>query len=138
MNEVHRVRGPLAAFALFAMGGVAFLFGHGCGTVSNDRQDAINRAASATCSRYQACRAIGTAAGASYASVADCQNIWTGNFTKQWPPSGCQGRIDQSMLSLCIQRINTTECTSILDILNTLYVVCSEANVCDVRDAGTD
>ncbi len=136
MTQVRRARGPLAALAL--TGAVAFLFGHGCGSVSNDRQDAIHQAASATCSRYQACGAIGTAAGASYASVADCRNEWTSNFTKQWTPAACQGRIDQSMLSVCLQRINTTECTSILDILNTLYVVCSQANVCDVHDAGTD
>jgi hypothetical protein len=135
MTETKTLRGAAAAVAMVVIGAAGFLFGHGCGSVSNDRDEAINQAATATCSRYQACGAIGTAGAP--ATVSDCQNDWKATFTKQWPPAQCQGRIDQSMLSLCVQRINSTECTSILDILNTLYVVCSEANVCDVHDAGT-
>lgn len=135
MTQSNSWRGAAAGLAMLTVGAVAFLFGHGCGSVSNDRQDAISRATTAACERYQSCGAIGK--GLSYDTLSDCQADWRNKFTMQWTEAQCQGRIDQSMLTNCIERIDSTMCTSILDVLNTFYVICSTANVCDIHDAGT-
>lgn len=137
MSETKTIRGAAAAFGTLALGALAFLSGHGCGSVSNDRQDAINQATTAACNRYQACGLISNASTASYATISDCQSEWNDRFTKQWTQAQCQGRIDKSMLNVCIEGIDSTSCTSVLDVLNTFYVTCSVANVCDVHDAGT-
>jgi len=136
MTQSKTWRRLAAGLAMLSFGSVAFLFGHGCGSVSNDLQDAITRATTAACDRYQTCGAIGP--GGSYETLAACQADWNNKFTMQWPASPCQGRIDQGMLSTCVERIDSTMCASILDVLNTFYVICSAANVCDVHDAGTD
>lgn len=136
MTHSNSRRSAAAGLATLAFGSLAFLVGHGCGSVSNDRQDAINQATAATCSRYQQCGAIG--AGLSYDTLSDCQDDWKNKFSMQWMESQCDGRIDHAMLSTCIERIDSTMCTSILDVLNTFYVICSTANVCDIHDAGTD
>ena len=124
-----------AVLALLTIGPVGFLFGHGCGSVSSDRDTAINQAASDACARYQVCDAIGPSGA--YASVADCQTDWKNMFTKQWPQNQCDGRIDQSNLGVCRSRIMSTSCTNVLDVLTTFEVYCSAAAVCDVpSDAG--
>jgi hypothetical protein len=135
MTHSKTWRSAAAGLATLMVGSAAFLFGHGCGSVSNDRQDAINQATNAACQRYQTCGAIGK--GLSYESVSDCQADWKSKFTTQWTEAQCQARIDHAMLNNCVERIDSTMCTSILDVLNTFYVVCSAANVCDIHDAGT-
>lgn len=137
MTDTKTIRGAAAACGMLVLGAAGFLFGHGCGSVSNDRQDAINQATTAACDRYQSCGLISSAAGASYASVSDCQADWKARFTTQWAPS-CQGRIDHGMLNVCVEAIDSTDCTSVVDVLSTFYVKCSMANVCDLHDAGTD
>lgn len=126
-----------AGLAILAIGTVGVLFGHGCGTVTNDLNDAINQATTATCDRYQSCGLIGSEAGASYATVDMCQAHWKDTFSKQWTPAQCQGHIDHPMLNVCLNAINGTSCTSVLDVLTTLYVKCGAGPVCDVpSDAG--
>jgi len=127
----------LPALAMLAIGTIGFMFGHGCGSVTNDRDDAINRATTATCNRYQACGLIGAAATASFATVGDCQAQWKAKFTAQWTPAQCQGRIDQPMLDVCVEAINGTSCTNFLDVLTTFYVKCGAAPICGATpDAG--
>jgi len=136
MNDQKRAstRWP-ALLALLALGPVGFLFGHGCGSVTNDLDAAINNAATDACNRYQACGAIGPSG--SYETLGACQNDWKAKFSNQWTPSACQGRIDQAMLTVCRDAINSTSCTNVLDILNTFLVKCSAAAVCDLpSDAG--
>ncbi|HSS38538.1 MAG TPA: DUF6184 family natural product biosynthesis lipoprotein [Polyangia bacterium] len=138
MTKTAKVSGLPAGLAIVAIGAVGFLFGHGCGSVTNDRDDAINQATTATCSRYQACGLIGPDATASYATVGDCQSHWNEMFTKQWTAAQCQGHIDHPMLTVCLNAISSTSCTSVLDVLTTLYVKCGAGPVCDVPpDAGT-
>ncbi|HVV17115.1 MAG TPA: DUF6184 family natural product biosynthesis lipoprotein [Polyangia bacterium] len=141
MTKTAKAPGVPAGLALLAIATVGFLFGHGCGSVShdrNDRDDAIDQATTATCSRYQACGLIGAAATASYASAGDCQAAWKDKFTTQWTQAQCQGHIDQPMLTVCLDAISGTSCTSILDVLTTFYVKCGAASVCDVPpDGGT-
>ena len=135
MNDETRTpnRWP-TILALLVIGPVGFLFGHGCGSVTNDRDAAINNAAADACGRYQSCGDIGPSG--TYPSITDCQTDWKAKFTMQWPPE-CQGRIDQAMLNVCRAAITSTSCTSVLDFLNTLYVKCAASSVCDLpSDAG--
>jgi hypothetical protein len=103
-----------------------------CGSVNggDSRIVARNQAATATCMRYQSCGAIGTQTGASYTDLASCETDWQANFEKQWPASACENKINQSNLSVCISAIGGTSCTSLLDILNTLYVKCGQTPIC--------
>ncbi len=138
MTQPTKGSGLRAGLAVLAMGTVGGLFGYGCGTVTNDRDDAINRATTATCMRYQACGLIGSAATASFTTVGDCQAQWKAKFTTQWTPAQCQGHIDQPMLNVCLEAINGTSCTNVLDVLTTFYVKCGASPVCGVPpDAGT-
>lgn len=86
--------------------------------------------------RYQSCGAIGTQTGATYQDLSSCETIWQGNFEMQWPASACENKIDQANLQVCLSAIGGTSCTSLLDILNTLYVKCGQAAICGTADAG--
>jgi hypothetical protein len=118
---------------------VAAALGARCGSVNggDSRIAARDQAATATCMRYQACGAIGTQTGAAYQTLASCQTDWQANFEKQWPASACENKIDQANLQVCLSAIGGTSCTSLLDILNTLYVKCGQAPICGTADAGT-
>jgi hypothetical protein len=111
---------------------VGAALGAHCGSVGagDPRVVARNQAATATCMRYQACGAIGSASSDAYTDLASCETIWQGNFEKQWPAAACENKINQSNLSVCISAIGGTDCSSILDILDTLYVKCSQAAIC--------
>jgi hypothetical protein len=133
----RRKTGWRSVLALLAIGAAGFAFGagYGCGSVTNDRDAAINAASSDACNRYQACDAIGPSK--SYASISDCQTDWKARFTNQWTQADCQGRIDQTMLGVCRSAIMGTSCTNVVDILETFLVKCSAAAVCDLpSDAG--
>ena len=117
----------------------------GCGgvtTPTDPRIAARDQATKATCDKYMACGLIGTQAGATYMTYDSCTTTWEGNWENQWSIAKCQGKIDQPSLTTCLGRIAGTDCTSILDVLNTLLNTCSAANVCSaggpVDGAATD
>jgi hypothetical protein len=130
------IAGKLAGVALIA---AAVLVGaRGCGGVTDTRVGARDAATKATCDRYQACSLIGTGAANGYADLASCQIAWRANWDMYWPVADCQGHIDQASLNVCLDRINSTQCTSFLDFLSTLGI-CGKANVCSAGappDAG--
>ena len=111
---------------------VAAALGAHCGSVSggDQRIAARNQAAAAACMRYQACGAIGSASTDSYTDIASCETDWQAKLEKQWPASACENKIDQANLQVCLSAIGGTSCTSLLDILNTLYVKCGQAAIC--------
>ena len=113
----------------------------GCGGVSNPTDPRIaarDQAAKATCDKYMACGAIGP--GLTYETYDSCLTVWQGNWENQWSAAMCEGKISQPDLTTCVDRIGGTDCTSLLDILNTLYNTCAAAKVCSVggTDAATD
>ncbi|HVT07568.1 MAG TPA: DUF6184 family natural product biosynthesis lipoprotein [Polyangia bacterium] len=137
MTRTSNRSGIPIGLAMLAFGTIGLLAGHGCGSVTNDRDDAISRATNATCARYQTCGLIGDGANASYATVGVCQDEWRAKFSNQWTVPQCQGHIDHAMLDVCLAAINGTSCTSVLDVLTTFYVKCGIAPICDVPpDAG--
>jgi hypothetical protein len=107
----------------------AFFGGRGCGSVTDSRVQAEDSAAQHTCARYQACNQIGS--GLAYADLPTCTTQWQANWDSAWPVADCQGKIDQAQLSFCLSAIDSTSCTSGLDILDTLAVKCGKATVCD-------
>jgi hypothetical protein len=120
---------------------LGLLGGRGCGGVtgpSDPRIAARDQAAHKTCDKYNSCGAIGM--NLTYANYDSCVTVWQGNWENQWPVATCEGKISQPDLSTCIDAIGGTDCTSLVDIINTLYVKCAAARVCSLgaSDAGSD
>jgi hypothetical protein len=66
---------------------------------------------------------------------------WQGNWEGQWSIAACEGKISQTDLTTCIDRIGGTDCMSLADVINTLLNICSAARVCSAgapADAGSD
>ena len=99
-----------------------------CGGVTDSRESARDKAAKATCDRYQTCGLIGSAAGAAYVTYDSCKVTWTANWEGAWPVATCTA-INQSMLNVCLSAIAATDCANFLDFLATLGK-CQEADVC--------
>ena len=99
-----------------------------CGGVTDSRETARNKAAKATCDRYQACGLIGSAADDAYVTYDSCNVTWTANWEGAWPVSTCTS-INQSGLNVCLSAIGATDCTNFIDFLATLGK-CQEVDVC--------
>jgi len=99
-----------------------------CGGVTDSRESARNKAAKATCDRYQACGLIGTDAGDAYVTYDSCNVTWTANWEGAWPVATCTA-INQSGLNVCLSAIGATDCTNFIDFLATLGK-CQEVDVC--------
>ena len=99
-----------------------------CGGVTDSRESARNKAAKATCDRYQACGLIGSAADDAYVTYDSCNVTWTANWEGAWPVSTCTA-INQSGLNVCLSAIAATDCTNFIDFLATLGK-CQEVDVC--------
>jgi hypothetical protein len=132
MSKLKRI----AFIALVGAGGAL-----ACGGVAGNatRVEARDSATQATCDKYNMCGAIGV--GKTYETIDSCKTIWQGNWENQWPIATCEGKINQPALNLCLSAIAGTVCTSIADILTTLYVKCSAAMVCPggtPADGGSD
>ena len=102
--------------------------GSTCGGVTDSRESARDKAAKATCDRYQSCGLIGSAANAAYATYDSCITVWTANWEQRWPVTTCAA-INQSGLGVCLNAIGATDCTSIIDFLATL-AKCEDVDVC--------
>ena len=103
----------------------------GCNTVAdvtNKQSDAVRAAVSATCDRYEACGEIGARKSyeTSDACEKDSQDFWNG----QWTVAKCEGHINGDALTVCTDRIASTDCKSFLDKLNTVYSSCDVDDVC--------
>ena len=99
-----------------------------CGGVTDSRESARNKAAKATCDRYQACGLIGSAADDAYVTYDSCNVTWTANWEGAWPVSTCTA-INQPGLNVCLSAIAATDCTNFVDFLATLGK-CQEVDVC--------
>jgi uncharacterized protein DUF6184 len=138
MKSPFDARNAVAAGVLAAG---ALLAGHGCGGVTDERVEARDQATTATCTAYMGCGKIGSAPTDTYTDYDSCLTVWRGTWESAWDSTDCEGRIDQDHLRVCISAIMGVDCSNILDILDTLYVKCGKAAVCDVgvrADAGVD
>jgi hypothetical protein len=120
MSDTQRIVGVLGLVALVAAGG-------GCSSTSS-QADARDRATTQSCSWYQMCNDIG--AGKKYDTLASCEVQVRGQWESAWPPASCDGKINESQLEVCLAAIYSTDCTSPLDIGDTLFVKCTEAKIC--------
>ena len=100
----------------------------GCGGVTSSQVLARDQATTASCDWYQSCNQIGP--GLAYDTRASCETQVRAHWDQTWPPSSCEGKINQAQLSICLDAIHATQCGNVLDILATLAVKCPEANIC--------
>jgi hypothetical protein len=106
----------------------------GCGGVKASRASARDQATAAACKRYGQCGYIG--AGQAYENNESCTIDWTARWESQWPAADCEGQIKQDALKVCLDRIASTDCSSIVDFVTTVYATCSKQNVCGVDGGG--
>ena len=99
-----------------------------CGGVTDSRETARDKAAKATCDRYQTCGLIGTDAGDAYVTYDSCSIDWTRNWEGAWPILTCTA-INQSGLNVCLSAIAATDCANFTDFLATLGK-CQDVDVC--------
>jgi len=110
-----------------------------CGSVTDPRVVARDRATAASCDYYQRCNQIGpgqeTMGG--FSDRASCEINARSFWENAWPSNQCSGMIDQAGLTICINAINSTLCMSGADVLATLYIKCPASMVCKgPADAG--
>jgi hypothetical protein len=108
--------------------GLALVLSAGCGSSTVSRSEARDRATSETCNRFDACGQV--AAGKAYPDQESCEVDQRAMWQTRWPAEACEGKIDQAKLEVCLTAIHSTECTSALDIYNTIVNKCGQANVC--------
>jgi len=91
------------------------------------RENAREQAVGHVCDRYQACGSIGS--GETYSSRGDCEVKQGALWTDIWPASSCDNQINSDELAYCLESIDHTDCSSILDFWTTLSK-CSKDQVC--------
>ncbi len=125
MSNTKRIIGGLGLVALLAAGvGAA---GVGCSSTSS-QADARDRATTQSCSWYQMCNNIG--AGKKYDTLDSCEIQVRAQWDNAWPEQMCNGKINESQLEVCLAAIYATDCTNVLDIVDTIGVKCAEAKIC--------
>ena len=99
----------------------------GCNPIVS-QPDARDMATDRSCDWAASCNSIGP--GKTYETRDACEialrNLWNG----AWPASGCENKINANDLNACLNRIDTTSCNNILDVLGLVTGVCSQTTVC--------
>jgi hypothetical protein len=98
-----------------------------CATVQ--RHAEISRTASShTCDAMARCGKVGP--GKQYADLEACKIDYDAIWSKKWDKATCDKKVSQEGLDVCLSSIDTTECDSVLDFLNTALNKCAESRVC--------
>jgi hypothetical protein len=116
--------------------GVAFLLVGwfalaGCGDDITSQMSARDAATKHICDRAQTCGLIG--AGLTYQNRDDCDVKQRDNWQTQWPPSECDGHIDQTQLNACLTNIDAIQCSDIGAGLLSVALTCGKARVCSAN-----
>jgi hypothetical protein len=117
-------------YSLITLGLIAGIAA-GCNTVAdvtNSQPNAVTAAVNATCDRYDACGQIG--ASKTYETRDACDNQARDFWNEKWTVAKCEGQINGDNLTVCTDRIASTDCDSFLDRLNTVYNSCNSDDVC--------
>jgi hypothetical protein len=98
-----------------------------CGGVGTSRETARDQATRVSCDWYLSapCQGINP-----YTSRDMCEIDVRAKWENAWPPADCDGKIDTTQLNICLSAISATDCSSPLDILNTLANKCPKTKVC--------
>jgi len=107
-----------------------------CGDVSSSQMVARDKATSATCDWYQMCQQIGPNPNQRYTSRSSCEVDVRAAWETGWPPAECDRKINQTQLDVCINRIKSTDCTNVIDILATITVSCPKEKICSTAADG--
>ena len=109
------------------------------GVTTSDVDSARNEVSTASCDYYKMCNEIGPKPD-TYDTYADCMSGVMGQWTTAWPTSTCQGHINQSQLTICLDAIGaTTDCSGLSALI--ALSKCSSTTVCSAGaapDASTD
>lgn len=120
-----KLRGSIVG-TLFAVS--ALVGARGCGSVTDDRVAAREKAVTAICDRYAACELIGSAVDDAYPNRDSCLIAWRANREDAWPAAACQGKIYEPELNVCLAAIAATACVG-FDFVGTLGK-CTATTVC--------
>jgi hypothetical protein len=110
----------LAAFSLAA-----------CGDSSTSQIDARDAATRHMCDRAQACGLVGP--GLTYESRDDCEVKQRDYWQGQWPPSECDGHIDETQLNACLTNIDAIQCSDIGAGVLSVLLTCGKGRVCSAN-----
>ncbi len=89
---------------------------------------ARDAAARHMCDWYQKCGEVGS--GKTYATRDACDVKERSNWDSQFPLAKCDGKVIASDLDVCLKAIDSTVCGNGLDLLNTVFNKCNQAQVC--------
>ena len=97
-----------------------------CATV---RHAEISRSASShTCDAMARCGKVGS--GKQYADLDACRIDYDAVWSKKWDKATCDQKVNPGGLDVCLAAIDSTDCDSVLDFLNTALNKCAEKRVC--------
>jgi hypothetical protein len=109
------------------------------GVTTSDVDSARTKVSTASCDYYKMCNEIGPKPD-TYDTYADCLSGVMGQWTMAWPTSTCQGHINQSQLTICLDAIGaTTDCSGLSALI--ALSKCSSTTVCSAgvrADASAD
>jgi hypothetical protein len=126
--------GVVAAFALGASLQVAC---GGSDASSGSQVPPAQTAAAETCARLQTCGDIGH--DKLYDDVDQCESQERARWDTLWPPSECDGPINQPQFDVCIHAVENVECNSESDLINVLVNKCPRTKICALPgDASAD
>lgn len=99
------------------------------GCVATARHVEISRSASShTCDAMARCGKVGP--GKQFADLDSCRIDYDAVWSKKWDKATCDKKVSQPGLELCLASIDSTDCDSVLDFLNTALNKCAERRVC--------
>jgi hypothetical protein len=97
-----------------------------CGNFS--QATARDLATTHSCDWYAKCGEIG--AGKTFETRDSCEVNVRVVWNATWPLDACDGKIPSKELDSCLNAIDNTQCANGLDLFNTLFNKCAQAQVC--------
>ena len=122
-NMTHRCRvaGLLAGLFLLPT----------CGDGETTQMTARDAATKHSCDRAHACDLIGP--GLTYENREDCEIKQRDKWQTQWPPSECDGHIDNTQLDACLTNIDAIQCSDMGPGLLSVLLSCGKARICSAN-----
>jgi hypothetical protein len=102
-----------------------------CGDGETTQMAARDAATKHGCDRAQACDLFGP--GLTYENREDCDIKQRDHWQTQWPPSECDGHIDDTQLDACLTNIDAIQCSDIGAGVLSVLLTCGKGRVCSAN-----